>query len=65
MDALRQEPDGLSRNELYKRVECNPGTFRRQLGILVSSGEVTVSMESRRYGPTAVHRLSVRTSDAV
>lgn len=69
LDLLGHEPGGLSRSELYRRTRgmaegqpCNPGTFRRTLGRLVASGEVTVAFERRNHGVggdqlTAVHRL--------
>ncbi len=58
IDALEQSPDGLSRSELSRRVNCNPGNFRRNLHQLLEGGEVTVTTEVRSYGETAVHRLA-------
>lgn len=55
---------GLSRSELQRAADCNPGRFRTVLAQVVSSGEVVVATEDRNHGPTSVHRLKGSSEDA-
>lgn len=59
LEILRGEPDGLSRNELFRRAGINRGAFRRLIAALRDTGKVTVTKEYRpNGGETAVHRIA-------
>lgn len=63
LQVLGEEPSGLSKAELQRRVERNPGAFRRARHRLVEEGLIVVTEEDRDYGRTTVHRISDEQAD--
>lgn len=64
LQALAEAGDtGLSRSELQRAADCNPGRFRTVLTQLVAAGDVVATEERTKHGPTMVHRLKTHASE--
>lgn len=59
LDALRANPDGLSKNELRQEIGGNAGAFRRLIMSMIDKDEIIVVEEHRpTCGLTKVHKLA-------
>lgn len=59
LDALRDNPGGLSKSELRKVIGGNAGAFRRLVQSMIDKDEITVAEEHRpTCGLTKVHRIA-------
>lgn len=47
LEALRQNPDGLSKSELRRIIGGNSGAYRRLIQSMVDRGEIKVRDENR------------------
>lgn len=58
LNALRDNPDGMSKSELRQEIGGNAGAFRRLMQSMLDRGEVVVIEELRpTCGLTKVHKL--------
>lgn len=59
LDALRANPDGLSKSELRKEIGGNAGAFRRLIQSMIDKDEIIVVEEHRATcGLTKVHKIA-------
>lgn len=59
LEALRENPEGLSKSELRKTVGGNAGAFRRLIQSMEDRDEIVVTEEHRpTCGLTKVHRIA-------
>lgn len=60
IQALRENPEGMSRRQLQIAADKNIGTVRAVLARMQNNDEITVETVDREYGPTRVHKLTPR-----
>lgn len=55
LTALRDQPEGLSKSELRRRVDYRDGNrWQSLLRSMESRGEISIRIEQREYGPTSI-----------
>lgn len=59
LQALRDKPNGMSKSELSKLLDMNPGAYRRLIMSMESKREIVITEEVRpTCGPTKVVRAA-------